>query len=201
MLRLFWALASALPALGRWLRGFPREAAVALGAAASGTAARPARLWLAFAMILPVALVAASLLPQVSLVMSPSINAWAVRPAPGSIAKGDYVMFTLRHPIAGPAPVSVTKLVLCGPGDRLTHVETPSITSAGTRDGRYFCNGALLGVSLPYAGHGLKLDHMQWSGVIPAGQAYVGSHHPRGFDSRYFGLVPIASLTRMERVL
>jgi type IV secretory pathway protease TraF len=30
---------------------------------------------------------------------------------------------------------------------------------------------------------------------------YVGSTHPRGFDSRYFGLLPISSLTRMERLL
>lgn len=201
MLRLFWVLASAL--LGLWprLRRLPGKAAVALGAPGPGESARPARLWKALAISLPVALVAAILLPKVSLVMTPSIDAFAVRQAPGPIARGDYVMFTLRHPIAGPKPVKVTKYALCMPGDRLTKIKTPSIGAPNAFDSHYFCNGTLLGVSLPYGIHGQKLDHMQWSGVVPAGMVYVGSHHPRGFDSRYFGLVPIATLTRMERLL
>ena len=201
MLRLALALASAL--LGLWprLRRLPGKASVALGAPGLGEPARPARLWTALAIILPMALLAAILLPKVSLVMTPSIDAFAVRQAPGPIAKGDYVMFTLRHPIAGPKPVKVTKHALCMPGDRLTRIEKPSIAAPKAWDSYYFCNGALLGVSLPYGIHGLKLDHMEWSGVIPAGMAYIGSHHPRGFDSRYFGLVPIATLTRMERLL
>lgn len=90
--------------------------------------------------------------------MSPSIEAWAVRKAPGSIARGDYVMLTLKHPIAGPRPVSVTKYALCLPGDRLTKIETPSTAAPNAWDGHYFCNGKLLGVSLPYGVHGLKLD-------------------------------------------
>lgn len=201
MLRLIWALASAF--LGLWprLRRLPGKAAVALGAAGLGEPSRPSRLWQALAIILPVALLAAILLPKVSLVMSPSIEAWAVRKAPGPIAKGDYVMFTLHHPIAGPKPVTVTKHALCMPGERLTRIETPSVAAPNARDGHYFCNGKLLGVSLPYGIHGLKLEHMQWSGVIPPGMIYVGSHHPRGFDSRYFGLVPLTRLTRMERLL
>ena len=36
---------------------------------------------------------------------------------------------------------------------------------------------------------------------MPEGQAYIGSSYKDGFDSRYFGLVPISALTRMERVL
>lgn len=201
MLRLFWALASALIGLWPRLRRLPGKAAVALGAAGLGEPARPARLWTALAIVLPVALLAAILLPGVSLVMTPSIDAFAVRQAPGTIARGDYVMFTLRHPIAGPKPVRITKHALCMPGDRLSRIEKPSIVSGHAWDSYYFCNGELLGVSLPYGIHGVKLDHMTWSGVIPEGLVYIGSHHPRGFDSRYFGLVPIASLTRMERLL
>lgn len=201
MLRLFWALASAL--LGLWprLRRLPGKAAVALGAAGLGEPARPARLWKALGIILPVALLAAILLPKVNLVMSPSIDAFAVRQAPGPIVRGDYVMFTLDHPIAGPKPVKVTKYALCMPGDRLTKVEKPSVAARNAFDGYYFCNGELLGVSLPHGIHGQKLEHMQWSGVVPTGMIYVGSHHPRGFDSRYFGLVPITTLTRVERLL
>lgn len=201
MLRLFWALANAL--LGLWprLRGLPCKASVALGAPGPNLPARPERLYLALGIVLPIALLVALLVPQVTLVMSPSIEAWVVRKAAGPIARGDYVMFMLSHPIAGPKPVPVTKHALCMPGDRLTMIETPSISALHAFDGRYFCNGELLGISLPVAYNGTKLEHMRWSGIVPPGMVYVGSHHPRGFDSRYFGLLPIQSLTRMERLL
>lgn len=201
MLRLFWALANAI--LGLWpaLRALPRKAALALGATGPDTPARPERLGLALAIILPIALLAALLVPQVRLVMSPSIEAWAVRESPGPIGRGDYVMFMLSHPIAGPRPVPVTKHALCMPGDQLAVIETPSISAPHAFDGRYFCNGELLGISLPFAYNGMKLEHMRWSGIVPPGMVYVGSPHPRGFDSRYFGLLPIDRLTRMERLL
>jgi len=174
---------------------------MALGAPGPDQPARPDRLLRAMLVVLPIALIAALVAPRVTLVMTPSIEAFAVRKSPGPIARGDYVMFTLHHPIAGPKPVSVTKHALCMPGDRLTMFETPSPLVPHSRDGHYFCNDVLLGVSLPHAHNGMKLDHMRWSGIIPAGMVYVGSTHPRGFDSRYFGLLPISSLTRMERLL
>lgn len=200
MFRLFWLLVKALSGLWPRLCHLPRNAATALGAPGPDSAARPERLWRALLVVLPIALFAALLVPQVTLVMTPSIEAWAVRKAPGPIQRGDYVMFTLRHPIAGPRPILVTKHALCLPGDRLTLMEVRS-HHARPADGRYFCNGVLLGQSLPFAHDGMKLDHMHWSGIIPAGMAYVGSFHPRGFDSRYIGLLPIARLTRMERIL
>ena len=120
MLRLVSALLEALCAILPWLRQLPREAALALGSAGPDVERRPERLWLALAVALPIALAAAIVLPRITLVMSPSIDAWAVREAPGPIARGDYVRFTLQHPIAGPEPVSVTKQALCLPGDRLT---------------------------------------------------------------------------------
>lgn len=201
MFRLFWLLVKALTGLWPRLLCLPRKAAIALGAPGPSNAPRPWRLWLAMLVVLPIALFAALLVPQVTLVMTPSIEAWAVRKAPGPIRRGDYVMFTLRHPIAGPKPILVTKHALCLPGDRLTMIETPSSQAIRPLDGRYYCNGVLLGQSLPFAHNGLKLEHMRWSGVIPSGMAYVGSSHPRGFDSRYLGLLPIARLTRMERIL
>jgi type IV secretory pathway protease TraF len=152
-------------------------------------------------VVIPIALFAWWAMPKLSIVMTPSIDAWVVTPSPGSIVKGDYVQFMLSHPIAGPKPVSVTKHALCMPGDRLTMQERPSAGSAGAWDGYYFCNGQLLGVSLPVGRHGQRLEHLRWSGTIPADFAYVGSHHPRGFDSRYFGLVPLKRLTRMRRLL
>src|ERR1700741_4800797 len=106
MLRLFWRL-------GRraWngLRLLPIRAAVALGSAGLGERARPEQLWRAMAIVVPVGLLAWWAIPQVTLVMSPSIEAWAVRASPGRIGKGDYVMFMLSHPLAGPRPVNVTK--------------------------------------------------------------------------------------------
>lgn len=201
MLRLCWALARLARALIRGLAGLPRHAAIALGAAVDGKPARPDQLWRVLAVALPAALLAAWAVPQVSLVMSPSVDAWAVRAWPGPVRKGDLVRFTLSHPLAGPKPVSVTKYALCVPGDRLTMIETPSPTSPGSMDASYFCNGQLLGASLPYGADGKRLAHLRWSGTIPSGMAYVGSPHPRGFDSRYFGLVPIATLTRMALLL
>jgi type IV secretory pathway protease TraF len=201
MLRLAWALLEAFRLIFLWLWQLPLEAAIALGGAGPNQERRPKRLWLALAVILPVALAAALVLPRITLVMSPSIDAWALREAPGPIVRGDFVRFTLRHPIAGAEPVSVTKLALCLPGDRLTKVEVPSMLDSSAFDGRFFCNGRFLGMSLPRDRFNKRLAHMMWSGVVPPGMIYVGSHHPRGFDSRYFGLVPIEKLTRMTRIL
>jgi conjugal transfer pilin signal peptidase TrbI len=193
MLRLFWRLARALRTYLLHLLALPRAAALALGD----------RRHLARAMlvVLPIALVTGLVLPNIILVVTPSIGAFAIRPAPGPIAKGDLVMFTLSHPVAGPTPVSVTKYALCLPGERLTMVETPSRGVTHAWDGHYYCNDVLLGVSVPQAMNGHTLTHFRWHGPIPAGLVYVGSHHPRGFDSRYFGFVPISRLTRMERLL
>lgn len=201
MLKLLLALARRIaglwPRFGRLLHAAASE----LGSPGPALPARPARLLAAMAIILPLSLCAGWLLPQITLVMSPSIEAYAVRRSPGPISRGDYVMYMLLHPIAGPSPVSVTKHALCMPGDRLTMYETASREAPDRSDGHYFCNGKLLGVTLPFAHNGLKLEHMKWSGIIPLGMIYVGSRHPRGFDSRYIGLIPISRLTRMERIL
>ena len=194
MLRLFWRLAKGIPVLCCALLSLPKEAATALSA-------DPGHFRRAMLVIAPVALFAALALPQLRVVVTPSIGAWIIRPAPGPIARGDLVMFELSHPVAGPRPVSVTKYALCLPGDRLTVVETPSRSVPHERSGRYYCNGALLGASLAHAMNGVPLQHFRWNGVIPPGLLYAGSHHARGFDSRYFGLVPISRLVRMERLL
>ena len=197
-MRRLWRLARAL---ARRLRRIPREAAVALGAEGLGQPERPARLLKAILVVTPLALFGWWALPQVSLVMSPSIEALAVRPDPGPIAKGDYVMFRLSHALAGPEPVSVTKHALCMPGERLDMIEKPSTVSPAEWDGWYFCNDVLLNVSKPFARGGRPLPHLIWAGPIPPGFVFVGSAAPNGFDSRYFGPVPLAALTRMKRIL
>lgn len=199
MLRLIWRLSK-----GFWrsLRMLPIRAAVALGGAGLGKPARPEQLWRAMAIVIPVGLAAWWAIPQVTLVMSPSIEAWAVRASPGRIAKGDYVMFMLSHPLAGPKPVNVTKHALCMPGERISLIEKPSLMDPHRWDGWYFCGNQLLGVSKPYGKNGQRLDHWRPAGgLIPPGMVYVGSHNPDSFDSRYYGPVALDRLTRMERVL
>lgn len=198
MLRLAWKAGRSL-----WpqMRDLPLRAAVALGSAGLGEAPRPRQLLNAMAITLPIALLAWWALPQVTWVMSPSIDAWAVRAVPGPIHRGDLVSFELSHPLAGPKPVGVTKYALCLPGDRIVMAERPSATK-GAQDGWYYCNGRLLGISKGLSLKGVRLEHWKpTSATIPAGYLYVGSKHPSGFDSRYYGLVEISRLTRMERVL
>jgi conjugal transfer pilin signal peptidase TrbI len=198
MLRLAWKVGRPLWPL---IRDLPGRAAVALGSPGFGEEPRPGRLRKAMVIILPITLLAWWALPQVIWVMSPSIDAWAVRPAPGPIHRGDLVAFQLSHPLAGPRPVGVTKYALCLPGDTIEMRERPS-RAGGEHDGWYYCNGRLLGISKSLSLKGAGLVHWKPSqAVIPAGYLYVGSKHPSGFDSRYYGLVAIARLTRMERVL
>jgi len=177
------------------------RAAVALGSSGLGEPPRPDRLWKGMAIVLPIGLAAWWAIPQVTWVMSASIDALAVRVAPGPIHRGDLVSFRLSHPVAGPRPVDVTKYALCFPGDRIAMIEKPSMT-IGAMDGWYYCNGRLLGVSKARAHDGRRLDH--WhpeNGRILPGTIYVGSAHENGFDSRYYGPVAVTRLTRMERVL
>ncbi|MDO7841740.1 S26 family signal peptidase [Sphingomonas immobilis] len=193
-----WRLARAA---ARRVRRLPREAADALGGRHLGEGARSDRLYLAILIVTPITVICWWLLGQVTIVMSPSIEAMVVRPDPGPIAKGDYVMFTLSHALAGAEPVSVTKHALCMPGERLNMIEKPSSVSRSEWDGWYFCNGVLLNVSKPFARDGMHLPHLLWAGPIPSGLVFVGSPSPNGFDSRYFGLVPLAALTRARRLL
>lgn len=198
MLKRAWKTAKAA-----WpeIKLLPLRAAVALGSSGLGQSARPAQLFKAYAIVLPIGLGVWWAMPQVTWVMSPSIDAWGLRAAPGAIRKGDFVMFMLSHPLAGPRPVNVTKQALCMPGERITMIEKPSMVP-GEWDGYYFCGERLLNVSKPVGHGGEKLDH--WhprQGRIPEGRIFVGSNHPSGFDSRYYGPVAISRLTRMEKVL
>jgi conjugal transfer pilin signal peptidase TrbI len=134
--------------------------------------------------------------------MSPSIDAWIVVPAPGPIRQDDLVSFTLSHPLAGPEPVKVTKRALCLPGQNIEWTERPSPVLPGAYEAEYYCDLVPLGMSKPVGHDGQRLDH--WRPPyrrIPPGLIYVGSTHPSGFDSRYYGPVPIGRLTRMEKLL
>ncbi|MCP3731341.1 S26 family signal peptidase [Sphingomonas sp. MG17] len=201
MFRLCWAALNLVWQLLRQIAQLPRLAATALGAATGDQPARPQRMLIALLAILPICFAASLTLSHLTLVMSPSIDAWIVRPAPGPIRKGDLVQFTLSHPAIGAKPVSATKYALCMPGDRLSIIEGPPHSIVLPSEGHFYCNGMLLGVSVRLGPKGLPLERSRWQGIIPAGHVYVGSRHARGFDSRYIGLVPIAGLRRMRRVI
>ena len=198
MLSLVWKIARhAWPEI----KLLPLRAAVALGSAGLGQPPRPDQLFRAYFIVLPIGLLTWWAIPQMTLVMSPSIDAWAVTADPGPIHRGDLVSFMLSNPLAGPKPVPITKYALCMPGDRIAMVEKPSMTP-GARDGWYYCNGRLLGISKAVGRDGQRLDHFKPPYArIPAGFIYVGSSHPSGFDSRYYGPVAIGRLTRTKRVL
>jgi conjugal transfer pilin signal peptidase TrbI len=198
MLSLAWNLTRGAAAE---LRLLPLRAAVALGSSGLGQPPRPDQLFKAYCIVLPVGLATWWAIPQMTLVMSPSIDAWAVRANPGPIRRGDLVSFDLLNPVSGPKPMSVTKYALCLPGDRLTMVERPALFQRAP-NGYYYCNSRLIGVSKPQGRKGQRLIHFHPDAdIVPAGEVYVGSSHPDGFDSRYYGLVEVGRLTRMERVL
>jgi type IV secretory pathway protease TraF len=154
------------------------------------------------ALVLPIAAAAAVVIPRLTLVMSPSIEAYVLRESSGEIHRGDLVTFMLSHRLAGPKPVRVTKYALCLPGEHIDWLEKPSIGGPGAWDGWYYCEDRLVGISRPVGHDGKRLKHWRPAyRIIPPGFVYVGSSHPSGFDSRYYGPIPMSGLTRMEKLL
>ncbi len=188
------------------LAKLPRAAAAALGAPEPGGEPQPARLWWAMALILPIAATAAWLLPKITLVMSPSVDAWILRSAPGPIALGDLVSFDLAASPASrqaiPQFVRVTKYVLCLPGERIDWIMKPAPARPGAWESWFYCEDRFLGISKPFGHDAKRLQAWRPSSlIIPAGMVYVGSTHPDGFDSRYYGPVATTRLARMEKLL
>src|SRR3546814_6045515 len=110
MLRLFWLIVRWIANLWPRLRRLPREAAMALGAPGPDQPSRPERLWRAILVVLPLALFAALGMPQVTLVLSPSIEAYAVRQSPGPIARGDR---SEEHTSELPSLMRISVAVFC----------------------------------------------------------------------------------------
>ena len=110
---------------------------------------------------------------------SPSLPNWAFwldKSAP--IARGSLIFFEppgspLLDKHFGEGPHLFGKRVLGLPGDVVSH-----------EGDQVLVNGRVVGTRLEQTRLGLKLSPGP-EGVIPRGCYYVGSDHPRGFDSRY----------------
>lgn len=146
-----------------------------------------------FAVIFPAMLLALAFATGLRVNPTPSLPKGIYRISQGTPGKGDLVTFCLDGEYAalakergyleaGSCPSGLRPLLkrLAGlPGDL---IEAGSL-AARTVDSQ----GQLMpSVSLP--------------GVVPPGLALVLADHPGSFDSRYFGLVPLDSLQRVEPV-
>jgi conjugative transfer signal peptidase TraF len=106
--------------------------------------------------------------------------------------RGDLVVFQ-------PAPRAAAIIYSRGylpPGARLIKeiVGVPGDLVCVRADG-FFVNGVGFGDVAPFDSHGLPLTPYPFCGAVPPGQAFVATRAPLSYDSRYFGPVPISSLT------
>jgi conjugative transfer signal peptidase TraF len=102
------------------------------------------------------------------------------RPSGGAAA-----MIDARHYL--PPGVSLLKHVLALPGDRVC-IDRRS----------YLVNGRPVGNLAPADTFGRHLDPFLYCGLVSNGLVFVGTSAPLSFDSRYFGPVPLSSLTVVE---
>ena len=110
---------------------------------------------------------------------------------PGPLHTGDYVNLPMRHPlIDADRTVILTKRIACRAGHQLEF-----------RRGVHYCDGRALGTVLARTRDGDALTPFKWSGTVPPGAVFVSGDHVRSFDSRYFGFVPEAALTRLRPLL
>ena len=83
-----------------------------------------------------------------------------------------------------PPGASLLKVIVALPGDRVC-----------IDDGSFRANGEGFGPVARHDSAGRDLAPFRFCGVVPAGSAFVATRAPLSFDSRYFGPVPLSSLT------
>ena len=99
---------------------------------------------------------------------------------------GDYATFMLDHPLAGDAPVRLTKRLVCWAGDVLT-----------VRRRDYYCNNQYVGRAKRTGLNGEPLPQFVYHGKIPSGKAFAAGSHVDSFDSRYWGFVDVCHTERL----
>ena len=121
---------------------------------------------------------------------------WLSRGA--SPARGELVAFAVPPNVAAlvherrylPVGAMLVKPVVATAGDRVC-----------TDGGVLRINGAPFGAVLTEDSAGRPLPHFEGCGPLPEGEAFVASHHPRSFDSRTFGPVPLRAIRGTVRPL
>lgn len=123
---------------------------------------------------------------------TPSLPKGLYRIAPGQdVAKGDFVTFCLQGEFADLAKErDYLQAGSCPNGLR------PLLKRLASLPGDYIEAGSLAVRSVDSQGR--PMPSVLTSGVIPSGMALVLADHEGSFDSRYFGLVPLDSLQRVE---
>ena len=108
-----------------------------------------------------------------------------------AIERGSIVIFPWNDPVLPDGVEHMTKHVMCLPGDTLE------------REGLVFiCNGRSITRAKTHTFSGDPLSVFDWpGGPVPEGVFFAATTHPDRYDSRYYGFVPLASATVVERVL
>lgn len=86
-----------------------------------------------------------------------------------------------------PPGADLLKRILAMPGDRVC-----------TDDRSLVVNGRFVGAIAEADTAGRRLDAFHYCGIVTDGWAFVGTSAVLSFDSRYFGPVPLSSLTVVE---
>lgn len=125
---------------------------------------------------------------------TPSLPKGVYRVTPDQdLAKGDLVSFCLKGDFADLAKErGYLQAGFCENGLR------PLLKRLASLPGDYIQAGSL--VIRTVDSQGRPMPSLLHSGVIPSGMALVLADHEGSFDSRYFGLVPLESLQRVEPV-
>lgn len=107
------------------------------------------------------------------------------------VQKQTTVMFEWDDPILPAGVDFMTKHVLCFPGDILK------------RDGlTFYCNGEMISRAKLKTKTGDPLTVFDWTeGPVPQDVFFAGTDHPDGYDSRYYGFVPLDGAVVVEKTL
>jgi type IV secretory pathway protease TraF len=128
---------------------------------------------------------------KVHLVLTESIDATVMWPSDRVPVQGDYVTFTLIHPVIPTADnsVQVTKILTCSEHQYLRKDKM-----------QWFCGDVKIGDSRTHAINGDALEQFTWNGPIPAGKRFVTGNGEHSFDSRYWGFIDSEKLKTVNKV-
>lgn len=128
--------------------------------------------------------------PKLNWVLTDSVPHYLLIKSDKEIGKGDYVSYHLTNYLDDMKKIWVTKQAACMPGDHLF-----------VQGRNYFCNNEFLGQSKELSLKGQPLEAFIYDGVIPDNRVFLMTDHQDGFDSRYWGLVPLDALKRYEPII